>query len=99
MAHPQSNFTSTFNGTPLGNAKLTLSVNGVDHEYTPSGNDQTVDINGNEVVHIDDPDFVQLLNIADADKCELIIKQDITADGAYQKYRLADCHVLDGDRE
>ena len=99
MAHPQSNFTSTFNGTPLGNAKLTLSVNGVDHEYTPSGNDQTVDVNGNEVVHIDDPDFVQLLNVADADKCELIIKQDITADGAYRKYRLADCHVLNGDRE
>jgi hypothetical protein len=99
MAHPQSNFASTFNGTPLGNAKLTLSVNGVDHEYTPSGNDQAVDINGNEVVHIDDPDFVQLLNVADADKCELIIKQDITADDAYRKYRLADCHVLDGNRE
>lgn len=99
LAHPQSNFTSTFNGTPLGNAKLTLSVNGVDHEYTPSGNDQAVDINGNEVVHIDDPDFVQLLNVANADKCELIIKQDITANGAYRKYRLADCHVLNGDRE
>ena len=44
--HPQHNFTSNFNGSEGHNAQLKLIINGVEHLYTPAGNDKVFNVPG-----------------------------------------------------
>lgn len=44
MAHPQTNFSSNFQGAEGLDSVLDININGESHEYRPSGGDQTVDV-------------------------------------------------------
>lgn len=44
MAHPQTNFSSNFQGAQVLDATLDIKVNGKSNEYQPSGEDKTVEL-------------------------------------------------------
>lgn len=44
MAHPQTNFSSNFQGAEGLDSVLDININGESHEYRPSGGDQTVNV-------------------------------------------------------
>ena len=64
MGHEQHNFSSNMMGAETGNSKLNIKVNGVDHEYQPSGGDQEVAITEAVVFELSDsPTYAEVSEV------------------------------------
>jgi hypothetical protein len=67
MGHEQHNFSSNMMGAETGNSKLNIKVNGVDHEYQPSGGDQEVAITEAVVFELSDsPTYAEVNEVVAA---------------------------------
>ena len=67
MGHEQHNFSSNMMGAETGNSKLNIKVNGVDHEYQPSGGDQEVAITEAVVFELSDsPTYAEVSEVVAA---------------------------------
>jgi hypothetical protein len=67
MGHEQHNFSSNMMGAETGNSKLNIKVNGVDHEYQPSGGDQEVAITEAVIFELSDsPTYAEVNEVVAA---------------------------------
>lgn len=64
MAHPQTNFSSNFQGADGMDAKLDIKINGKSNEYQPSGGDKTVEVVAPVIFELsDNPTYAEVNDI------------------------------------